>query len=157
MMRPGTFALLVAVAIISPAQRGRAQEYDLAIRRANVLDVRTGQVSSNQDILVRDGMIVAVRPTGPATVRAQRVIDARGNLVTPGFVDTHLHLCNVLCSAAQPDSLPLTTDADSIASFRRRLGALYLPHGVTAVRDAGSDERAMPLLLALMQRSDNAP
>lgn len=155
-MRRSIVALLVVLAIF-PAQRGAAQQYDLAIRRASVLDVRTGQVSSNQDILIRDGIIHAIRPTGKTAVRAQRVIDARGNLVTPGFVDTHLHLCNVICSAAQPDSLPLTTDPDSIASLRRRLGALYLPHGVTAVRDAGSDERAMPLLLALMQRSASAP
>ncbi len=46
---------------------------------------------------------------------------------------------------------------DSIAAYRRRYAATYLPYGVTSVRDAGSEERDMPMLLAWMRRSADAP
>lgn len=156
LIHPGTVALIALARCCLP-QASEAQEYDLAIRRARILDVRTGRVLNDQDILVRDGVISAVGPVGQGTLRARRVIDARGHLVTPGFVDAHLHLCNVVCSVSAPDSIPLTTDPDSVASYRARLAAAYLPYGVTTVRDVGTDERALPLLKALMRRSATAP
>lgn len=147
----------VVLAACTFARAIDAQEYDLAIRHARVLDVRTGQVLVDHDILVRAGIISAVRPARSGTLRARRSIDARGRLVTPGLVDVHLHLCNILCSASGPDSLPITSNPDSIARYRAMLGAAYLPYGVTTVRDAGTDERAMPLILALTRRSPSAP
>ncbi|WP_119417953.1 amidohydrolase family protein [Desertibaculum subflavum] len=58
---------------------------DLILRNAALPDGRRGI-----DIGVRDGRIVAVEPTLKA--EAGRSIDARGNLVTPPFVDSHFHL-----------------------------------------------------------------
>lgn len=149
--------VLAFLALCGTPPAAEAQEYDLVIRRARVLDVRTGQVAPDQDILIRDGTIRAVRPSVPDAVRARRVIDARGKLVTPGFIDVHLHLCDVLCSATSAGGVPRSIDRDSVALYRRRLGAAYLPFGVTTVRDAGTDERAIPLLKALMQPSPASP
>ncbi|MFE2044914.1 amidohydrolase family protein [Streptomyces sp. NPDC059477] len=42
------------------------------------------------DVLVRDGLIVAVGPDIPAT--GAEVVDATGMIVLPGLVDTHRHL-----------------------------------------------------------------
>jgi 5-methylthioadenosine/S-adenosylhomocysteine deaminase len=44
------------------------------------------------DVLVRDDLIVAVGPHLAASTPATEVIDARGRLVIPGFVDTHRHV-----------------------------------------------------------------
>jgi hypothetical protein len=46
---------------------------------------------------------------------------------------------------------------DSLAVYRRILARAYMPYGVTAVRDVGSPERVMPMLLAWMKRSPSAP
>ena len=54
-------------------------------------------------------------------------------------------------------TLKLSMAPDSIASYRQTLSSLYLPYGVVAVRDVGSEERVMPLLLAWMKRSPDAP
>src|SRR5258708_5049245 len=52
---------------------------------------------------------------------------------------------------------PLMTDAARIAAYRRRYAEVYLPYGVTSVRDVGSAERDLPMLLAWMKRSPLAP
>jgi 5-methylthioadenosine/S-adenosylhomocysteine deaminase len=52
------------------------------------LDVLTG------DIVVRNGRIVSVG--GQADAACDRTIDAAGGLVLPGFIQTHVHLCQTL-------------------------------------------------------------
>ena len=71
------------------------------------------------DVAVRDGVIVAVGPDLPRD-QAAEVFDATGLLVTPGLVDTHVHVYDSL--------VPLGIDAD-----RHCLG-----RGSTTVVDAGS-------------------
>ena len=47
------------------------------------------------DVLIRDGRIAAVG-TLPADVRADRTIQAHGAYLLPGFIQTHIHLCQTL-------------------------------------------------------------
>lgn len=60
---------------------------DLLIRGGTVLD-GSGGPAYEADVAVRDGRIVAV---GPGLAGGREEIDARGLLVTPGFVDLHTH------------------------------------------------------------------
>jgi 5-methylthioadenosine/S-adenosylhomocysteine deaminase len=46
------------------------------------------------DVLIADGRIAAVGSAGDA--RAERTINAGGNYLLPGFIHTHLHLCQTL-------------------------------------------------------------
>jgi 5-methylthioadenosine/S-adenosylhomocysteine deaminase len=55
------------------------------------------------DLLIRDGVIASIGETGPT---ADIVIDAVGCAVLPGFVQTHIHLCQTLFRGAA-DDLPL--------------------------------------------------
>src|SRR4051812_42858423 len=61
--------------------------FDLLIRGGTVVD-GTGAPARTADVAIRDGKIAAV---GRVDERAERVIDADGLLVTPGFVDIHTH------------------------------------------------------------------
>jgi N-acyl-D-amino-acid deacylase len=64
---------------------------DLVLRNANLVD-GTGEPARMADVVVDDGRIVAIEAAGSApTVGADRVYDAEGRLVTPGFVDVHTH------------------------------------------------------------------
>lgn len=47
------------------------------------------------DVLVRDGRIAAVGAV-PATERVDRIIEAYGAFLVPGFIQTHIHLCQTL-------------------------------------------------------------
>ncbi|NDG41475.1 MAG: D-aminoacylase [Betaproteobacteria bacterium] len=61
--------------------------FDLVIRGGEVADGLGGALRS-ADVAVRDGLIVEV---GKLTGSGKQEIDARGLLVTPGFVDIHTH------------------------------------------------------------------
>jgi dihydroorotase len=63
---------------------------DLLIRNAHAIDPSTG-LDAPRDLLVRHGRIVAIErpgtlPTGPEE------LDATGIVLTPGFIDIHVHL-----------------------------------------------------------------
>ena len=62
----------------------------ILIRNGHVIDPASG-VDSVCDILIEDGKISAVHPSMQA-VEADRVIDAAGRVVAPGFIDMHCHL-----------------------------------------------------------------
>jgi N-acyl-D-aspartate/D-glutamate deacylase len=62
-------------------------EFDLVIRNGTLADGLGGAVRE-ADVAVRDGKIVAV---GKVPGSAREEIDAKGLLVTPGFVDIHTH------------------------------------------------------------------
>lgn len=63
---------------------------DLVITHARLVD-GSGQPARDADIVVDDGRITDVVPSGTATTIARRIVDADGRLVTPGFVDIHTH------------------------------------------------------------------
>jgi N-acyl-D-aspartate/D-glutamate deacylase len=60
---------------------------DLIVRGGRVID-GTGEPARIADVGVRDGRVVAV---GDVTDAADRVIDATGRVVCPGFIDIHTH------------------------------------------------------------------
>ena len=64
-----------------------AAEFDLVVRGGNVAD-GTGATLREADVAVKDGRIATV---GKVTGGGAEEIDARGLLVTPGFVDIHTH------------------------------------------------------------------
>lgn len=61
---------------------------DLVLRGGMILD-GTGAEPVRADLAVRDGRITAIMPqhSGPA----RRVVDARGQMVAPGFIDIKTH------------------------------------------------------------------
>lgn len=67
---------------------GQAGKMDLVIKNATLFDSRTGALSANQTIVIKDGTITRVS-SSKKNYTAMKTIDARGKLVTPGFIDTH--------------------------------------------------------------------
>jgi N-acyl-D-aspartate/D-glutamate deacylase len=61
--------------------------HDLVIRGGAIADGSGGALFEG-DVAIRDGLIAAV---GEVAGRGAEEIDARGKLVTPGFVDVHTH------------------------------------------------------------------
>ena len=61
--------------------------YDLIVRNGTVID-GTGAEPFAADVAIKDGVIAAV---GEVAGTAAKEIDAKGKLITPGFVDIHTH------------------------------------------------------------------
>src|ERR1044072_1424392 len=65
------------------------QEFDLIITGAEIID-GSGEKAVFADIGIKDKRIACVGDLAGA--KSQRVIDAKGLTVTPGFIDVHTHV-----------------------------------------------------------------
>jgi dihydroorotase len=63
----------------------------ILIRGGRLIDP-AARIDTAADLLLKDGRVAEVAPTGKITERADQVIDARGLVVAPGFIDLHVHL-----------------------------------------------------------------
>ncbi len=77
-------SLLVAPATAVPAQ---AATYDLVIANGRAIDPETG-LDAPRHIGIRNGRIASI---SAIALRGARVLDARGHVVAPGFIDLHAH------------------------------------------------------------------
>lgn len=107
--------------------------YDIIIQNGRVIDPAQGS-DGIKDLYIRDGLFVSSPPAeagspaelgtsaaASANVIAEKIIDAVGCIVAPGFIDAHNHVF-------YGGSGDLSTDADLICP----------PNCVTTVVDAGS-------------------
>src|SRR6267378_1093697 len=77
------------------------------------------------DVLIRDGRIAEVRDH--IDTEANEVIDAAGRAVLPGFVQTHVHLCQTLFRGSA-DDLAL------IDWLKKRVWPMEAAHNAASVR-----------------------
>lgn len=72
----------------------------ILIKGGTILTMDERDAIVRGDLLIRDGLISSVGETGQT---AETVIDAGGCAVLPGFVQTHIHLCQTLFRGAADD------------------------------------------------------
>lgn len=65
------------------------QQYDVLILNGKIID-GTGNSWHYGDIAIKDGKIAAIGKLN--TITAPKVIDAKGLIVAPGFIDVHAHI-----------------------------------------------------------------
>lgn len=97
----------------------------LMITGVNVIDMETGAITPDQAIVVSGGGILAIQNTAEAEAAyaAAETVQADGQYAMPGLMDMHIHLRG---------------GPDLIEENEIMLG-LYLPYGVTSVRDGAGD------------------
>jgi len=67
-------------------------EPDLIIRDGQLVNVHTGEILPGTDLVIAEGRIVRMTDTGAvAAGDATEEIDADGQYLAPGFLDTHVH------------------------------------------------------------------
>lgn len=107
--------VIMLTACVAP-QNVRLKPADTIIRGGTVYD-GSADAPVTADVVISGDRIVYVGPDAPARYQAHDVVDARGMIVAPGFIDVHTH----------PDTYVRSKDADM------RLNAPWLFQGVSTV------------------------
>ena len=78
--------LLIVIAVLMPAPNSQAT-YDLVIRNGRVIDPES-RTNAVRNLGISNGVIKAISSNN---LSGRNVIDARGLVVSPGFIDLHQH------------------------------------------------------------------
>jgi len=117
---------------------------DLLIRSAELVD-GTGSPARPADVVVQDGKIESIESSGSVDAGlAAEVIDASGQLLTPGFVDPHTHYDG---QATWDDRLSPSSDHGITTAVMGNCGVGFAP-----VRPGSED-----FLIALMEGVEDIP
>lgn len=74
----------------------------LLIREATIITLDRHNRIISGDVLIRDRRIAQISSSIPSA-EADEIIEARGRVLLPGFVQTHVHLCQTLFRGAADD------------------------------------------------------
>jgi dihydroorotase/N-acyl-D-amino-acid deacylase len=120
--------MLMAVSLSTSLPSGAAEpaaEYDLIIRNGRIVD-GTGRPAYEADLAIKGDRIARIGKVGRA--RARRVIDARGLVVAPGFIDmlgqseTNLLIDpRAMSKVMQGVTTEVTGEGSSVAPINERL------------------------------------
>ena len=99
-------------------------EQTVLIKGGAVVTMDAAETVVSGDVLVRGGRIEAV---GEVSASADVTIDARGCAVLPGFVQTHIHLCQTLFRGA-------ADDLELIDWLKKRVWPLEAAHDAASLR-----------------------
>ncbi|MBI6940619.1 amidohydrolase family protein [Pseudomonas putida] len=117
----------------------------LVLRNGAVLDLDNGQLVHGQEVVIRSGRILAVRPVGTEPEPGSTVWDVRGRTLMPGLIDCHVHVlasqANLGHNALQPNAIVMYRAMPILKGMLER--------GFTTVRDAGGADWALARSVAL--------
>ena len=82
------FIACVATAFLGPSLAyAQTRAYDIVIQNGRVIDPESG-LDADRSVGIRGATIAAV---SRIPLQGRQVIDARGLVVAPGFIDLHVH------------------------------------------------------------------
>jgi N-acetylglucosamine-6-phosphate deacetylase len=112
-------------------------QYDLAISNVQIFDSKTTEVYANKTVLINADTIAAIIDS-KADFSAKKTIEGNNRLLTPGFIDTHVHTVgNYGADALSPEDYKVD---DGLLMLRDLTAHHYLNYGVTTIIDMGQPE-----------------
>jgi imidazolonepropionase-like amidohydrolase len=106
----------------------------VVILAGHVLDVKSGRMLDNQQIVIENDKIVSVGARGPAPEGAQ-VIDLSNATVLPGLIDAHTHLTGDPKDFGY-ESLGISSPREALIGAKN--AKITLEAGFTTVRNVGA-------------------
>ncbi len=107
---------------------------DLVVRGATIVSAERTMPLANATVIVKDGRIVAVT-TDPVEGKAATEIQAHGKFLTPGLIDSHVHLYHATGLKRR-----YTKDFDALyAAYMKQLPRSFLYYGYTTVIELNAD------------------
>ena len=119
MKRAASLLILLTTIVFSCQNKATV---DVLIADAEVIDVESGEVLSNQYIGIRNDTIVFIGDSDTG-YKANTTIEASGKYVIPGLWDMHVHF----------------RGGKKLIEENKNLIPLFMANGITGVREAGGD------------------
>ena len=129
------------------AARGDAP-FDMLITGGRLLDAVTGLIRE-ADIGLVGALIASVHAPASRT-DAVEIVDAAGSIVTPGLIDTHMHVESSMVTPAEYASAVLPRGVTTVVWDPHEFGNV---HGLDGVRWAIEAARVLPLRMILLAPS----
>lgn len=108
--------------------------FDVLIKNGTLID-GTGTPSKNMDVAIKDGKIAEI--SEKISGKAQQVINADGNFVTPGFIDIQNHSDSYWTLIDQPEQISLLAQGITsivIGNCGSSLAPLLSPNSIKAIQ-----------------------
>ena len=115
--------ILFLLAVITFYSCQPKEPVDLLITHAEVIDVESGMILSDQMIGINNGTIAFISDDYSKKYNALESINADGKYVIPGLWDMHIHF----------------RGGEELIQENENLIPLFLANGITGVREAGGD------------------
>ncbi len=138
-----------------PALRARAvaaargdSAFDMLVTGGRILDAVTGLIREADIGLV--GAIIASVHAPTSRTDAAKVLDATGAIVSPGLIDTHMHIESSMVTPAEYAEAVLPRGVTTIVWDPHEFGNV---HGLDGVRWAIEASRNLPLRMILLAPS----
>ena len=114
-----TLLAAAAALMVSACEAEPEVRYDLVLDDIVILDTRDGGLSPGRALAIQDGEIVRIAEAGALV--GDTMIDGAGRYAIPGLWDSHVHATS------------------NVEETLQRNFPLFLAHGVTQVRDMGTN------------------
>lgn len=133
----------------------------ILIRDGTIITANSnGDIYSGGSILIEGNRIISILPEG-GKIEAREVIDADGYVVIPGFVQTHIHLCQTIFRGLADDLqlldwlqkkiFPMETAHNEQSMYASAMSGIaeLLRSGTTTILDMGSVNHEEEIIRAI--------
>ena len=126
--------VIIAAVFVAPAVHAQSGVFDVVITNGRVMDPES-RLDAVRTIGIRGGKIAAI---DVGALQGKHVIDAKGLVVAPGFIDLHVHgqddeNYRIFAQDGVTTALELEIGADDVPAFyAERQGKALINYGVSA-------------------------